>query len=80
MGKNIKEKDLNGISLQMNAAELQLIAVTEMIDLKPGQSLGHWWRNLLARHKQSRAMEEQLLQRINMDVRANNFANYSHEE
>lgn len=64
----------------MNAAELQLNTVTEMIDLKPGQSLGHWWRVLLARHKQSRTTEEQLLLKINIDVRSNNFANYSHEE
>lgn len=62
----------------MKAAELQFNAVTETIDLRGHQKLGHWWRELL--QKRTKAGEEQLAQKINLELRANSFSNNIHEE
>lgn len=54
--------------------------VKPKVDLKEHQTLGHWWRVLIARHSETASAEESLLRRINWDIRSNNFKTYVHNE
>lgn len=68
------------IPFQLKSAANQLESVKPAGDLKQHQKLVHWWRTIIYRHSRTSTGEDQLLKRINLDLRSNNFKTYEHNE
>lgn len=64
----------------MKSAENQLKSVQPTVNLKRHQDLVRWWRVVISEHSKSSATADQLVKKVNFEIRTNSFVNYNHNE